>query len=311
MAENYEDWGEYYKKQEWENRSRTRKVFSFRTLKNVLKWAGLTLVVGIYAILGYRMFTGLGVPKSYTKMVWTDEAKQAYDESGGTLTVYSQTPRNQYAYAQTAESQSDGHYSIYEMKYIPALKQVQFTLRYNNGTVKDLKTDIVSEYLSDGEIYASYVDALKSHPEAQSAVDAVDDMPFYFVLRDNNGMIYTTYQYTESHKGLYNYVRLVFDGVTLFDTEYSAPDKPYPTADRYTRYITKGNSLAELTSQDITKLYVDTYYENDVDLENGSWSLPLTVYDSTLDLTDYDYSKELPNGKTVFMTATLAAPDGD
>ena len=67
-----------------------------------------------------------------------------------------------------------------------------------------------------------------------------------------------------------------------------------------TAYIFKGPHASE--SNEITYLYLDMYYEKDVDIYAEAFSYPLQVYVSDVELEVYDFSKELPNGSAQGIT---------
>ena len=73
---------------------------------------------------------------------------------------------------------------------IPDAKQIQLTLRYNDSTLEDIKTDMKLDTLPAG-----------------------DDARFSFYLRDASGKVYAHTHATYSHFMIYNYRRVVFDNV--------------------------------------------------------------------------------------------------
>lgn len=285
MSEGFREWGDYGAEERWQNLPPIKKLFSFRTLKRILKILCIVILCVIYGLLAYRLITGLNIPAAATKMLWTDSARAAYDKNGGNLAVYSQEPESTFA--------DDGRFSVYEMKFIPETNELQLTIRYNRATVKALKEDILKKFAApDG---ASSEEAAAASALAQRAVDEVDDEPFAFVLRDDKGRLYTSYTYSAFEKGLYTYVRLSFEGVALFDTDISPADHgAYSPDEKYSGIIYKGANKSDEISSDISYLYLDFYYENDVKYESGSWADSLFVYKSSMQLSKYDISKDAP-----------------
>ena len=48
------------------------------------------------------------------------------------------------------------------------------------------------------------------------SLDSIPDgEPFVFILEDNLGNVYTEYKYTSDKKNIYNYRRLLFDGIDM------------------------------------------------------------------------------------------------
>ncbi len=84
----------------------------------------------------------------------------------------------------------DGYFSVSKSRYIPALSQWQFTVRYNHSTL---------EYL--GEEYDEEMPIAKDH--------------FTFALVDSEGRIYRDFSYKRVTEGRYTYYRLVFDDVNM------------------------------------------------------------------------------------------------
>lgn len=289
MAEGFREWGDFNREEEWKRRSTIRKIFSFRAFKFLIKIICAALVIGVYAILAYRLATGLGIPDKAKEMIWNEAAYNAYSASGGDLTVYSQDPEATFG--------NDGRFSIYQMRYIPEIDQVQFTLRYNRSTVVALKDEIAAKYAVSENATAE--ERAAAEKAAADAIAMVDNDPFVFILRDQDGRVYDDYSYTSYSSGLYTYVRIAFDGVSFFNTK-TAPavrDFPTPSGD-YSSYIYKGPCVADAISSDISYLYLDFYYEYDVQYDMASWADPLLVYRNGLELNEYDYSKHLPTGIT-------------
>ena len=286
MAESFREWGDYGAEEEWQSRTPIKKFFSFRTFKRVLKIIGIIFIVLIYAILAYRLITGLGVPDKAKKMLWTPSDIAAYEESGSNLTIYVQEPEAQFG--------NDGHFSIYLVKYIPETSQIQLTLRYNRSTIADLKSDLTSLYTPDDS--ATDEEKAAAAEALESALAKVDDAPFAYILRDNTGKTYTNYYISSFTSGLYTYVRLAFDGVELFNTETVAASHGYFDPDEeYSDIIYKGINKSASVSSDISYLYIDFYCSGDVKYDMKSWADPLLVYRSGLKIDEYDYSKDLPN----------------
>ena len=171
MAEGFREWGNYFAEEEWKRRSPLRKFFSFRTLKKILKFVCIVLVVGVYVVLGYRLITGFGVSKNAMKLIWTEKAYEAYEKYGKNLVVYEQEPDAIYG--------EDGCFSIHNMLYIPETNEVQCIIRFNKSTIDRLK-----ESLTNG---------LTTVAEKDAALAKVDNFPFAFNLRDQDNNIYSDY----------------------------------------------------------------------------------------------------------------------
>lgn len=273
MAEGFREWGNYFAEEEWKRRSPLRKLFSFRTLKRILKFVCVVLVVGVYVVLGYRLITGLGVSKNVMKIVWTDKAYEAYEKYGENLVVYEQEPDANYA--------EDGCFSIHNMLYIPETNEVQCIIRFNKSTIDRLKESLTSD--------------LTTVEEKEATLANVDEFPFAFNLRDQDNNIYSDYYITSYTEGLYVYARLSFNGVDFFKTETVLPQNDFPAPDeKYSDIIYKGSNKNNVISTDISYLYIDFYYENDVKYDEVPWADPLLVYHSDKKLEKHSFSKNIP-----------------
>ena len=273
MAEGFREWGNYFAEEEWKRRSPLRKFFSFRTLKKILKFVCIVLVVGVYVVLGYRLITGFGVSKNAMKLIWTDKAYEAYGKYGKNLVVYEQEPDANYG--------EDGCFSIHNMLYIPETNEVQCIIRFNKSTIDRLKESLTAD--------------LETTKEKDAVLASVDDFPFAFNLRDQDDNIYSDYYITSYSEGLYVYVRLSFNNVDFFKTETALPQNNFPAPDeKYSGIIYKGSNKNNVISTDISYLYIDFYYENDVKYDEMPWADPLLVYHSDKDLEKHSFSKNIP-----------------
>ena len=277
MAESFREWGDYGEEEQWQNKSTLQKIFSFRTLKLIVKAICVLLIAGIYAILAYRLITGLGVPKKATSILWTDEATAAYEASNGALVIYTQEQDDTIG--------KDGRFSVYSVKLIPEIDEVQLTVRYNRSTVKALREQTESAYTDEAD--------------RSAALALIDDEPFVYLLRDNENNVYTDYTEYTYTEGLYTYVTLAFDGVKLFDTAIASPDGLFAPDAEYSGLIYKGQSKGETVPSDISYIYIDFYYENDVQYNGKSWAAPILIYRNGLEMSVYDYSKDLPENSPI------------
>ena len=306
MAENYNDYGDYSEELVYQSKSTLRKFFSWRTLKRVLKVLFLLLILFVYAILFFRLCSG-SPPKSLTRLIWTESMLTAYAQAGEDFIVYSQEPAEHIA--------QDGYFGVYDIRYIPATEELQLTVRYNNSSTEKLEEDLAEKEIEarraaietrlreenpdmSGSELSSLVEAeLSSELEENPIVIQLSEQPFLFILRDNYGRVYTSYSYISDEKSVYQYLRLSFEGVDLFGGEMLSPSHEYPGPDvENPADIYKGANAAQ--GDAITYLYLDMYYENDVNFNSETFAYPLLVYRSTSDLERYDYSDEIASTVT-------------
>lgn len=311
LAETYEDYGDYSEELLYQEKSTLGKIFSFRTLKKLLKFFALAIVVLVYGLLFFRLCSGKP-PKAFSGLIRTQTTVEACAASNGNLAVYSQDPVEHMA--------KDGYFSLYDVLYIPQAKQIEFTIRYNNSSTEALRTSLEKKETEarrssirdrlkkeNGELSTSALDKLVEEELASSLLSdpieiELSKTPFVFLLRDDMGRIYTKYAYLKGEKTVYQYLRVVFDDVDLFGGAQTAPDHAYPTPSvDNPAYIYKGANAG--TRDAISYLYVDMYYENAVDLYGESFAYPLVVYRSETEMEPYSYAAdEMVNSVTEGLT---------
>ena len=87
MAENWNDYGNYAEEEIYRNKSFWGKLFSFRTLKNILKWLFYLIVIALFAIIFFRL--GTNKPsKGMTSLICTPKIEEAL--KNGDVAVFSQ-----------------------------------------------------------------------------------------------------------------------------------------------------------------------------------------------------------------------------
>ena len=322
---------EYYNNDEnWEEeliyqeKSTIDKIFSMRTLKTIAKTIMWILVVIVYGMIFFRLCTGKP-PKSISGILWTEDTYAAYEQYGDDLKVYSHEPVENIA--------EDGVSGIYDVVYIPAAKTLQMTVRYNKNLAEEYyenqlekRRDAIEDSVIKSEGYdrANLMNLTSEERERFNALieerlaksleeDPIrvseNEYPFVFVLRDNYGRVYARYEYLADVKTLYHYQRLSFSGIDLFGEAQTAPENDYPSPDAADpAYIYKGAHTSE--SDAITYLYLDMYYEKEIDVNGEAFSYPLQVYTSEVRLELYDLAKETPTGITEGISEILVENTG-
>ena len=225
--------------------TKTTDSTTAKVIKIVLKAFGLLLVFGTIGFFLWRVFSS-GNPKSLERLTpnaTLRDATIAAEEAGETLTVRYQYQQD---YITSVVDKNYGYFAVTDSKFIPEAKQVQVLFRYNNSTIRHLKEDYKldampnrNDDLYDVTLYVLY--------------DLTPD-----VASDNDGKTpeavkavrYHATSSTAGKKNLYNYRKLVFDGVE--QTDESLP---------------------------LLAVYVDFYYVGDVDYEKEAYgALPLYLY---------------------------------
>ena len=299
MAEDFNDFGSYRQElenEEFKQRSLIRKIFSFRALKFTLKWFGYSLVIAVFAILFWRIFSSK-LPEAAAEIIWTDDTFAAYEQLGDDLLIYTQDVGTVYDKA--------GKFSLYEFHYIPSAKEVQFTIRFNKSTIETLADELTQEKRE--ALGAAFTEA------DIITAETLGELPFAFALRDNCGNVYTAYKYTTFEKNLYTYVRVAFSGIDLYDMEKGAPSVLYPTPESANPdYIYKGELKGEYVKSPTETLYLDAYFA-DVFAEYGAdtdkaFADPIVLYRSARPTSSISYAKPKSVSALTVFTPTAILP---
>jgi hypothetical protein len=165
------------------NDAAPKKGFTFWKL---VKW-GLALVTfAIYLLLTMRAcaMDGLKDTSKTRALLRNETLLAAYAKSPDSLTVL--------AGPEDSISTTDGRLTVTNIRWIDAVDQFQLTIRYNDS----LARSIMNEF------------SLREEPTGEYLT---------FALRDDAGNLYTAFEYITDEVFVYNFRRLVFDGVQLDD----------------------------------------------------------------------------------------------
>lgn len=216
----------------------------------VLKTICMVLIFGTISILLWRVFSS-GDPASMKRVMVNDQVKAAYDRHGEDLTMYWLEMEE----TTSVVNKNYGYFSVTRALFIEEAEQVQVTFRYNNSTIKHLKTDYnLPEMPSRGdELYdVTLVVAYDLTPD-----DTSDN------LKSEEGSVELVRYFPTSSesdkKNVYNYRKLTFDGVDM----NASPNR-------------------------VLAVYVDIYYKGDIDYTKDSYGT-LCVYDY---ITEEKYGRE-------------------
>ncbi|MBR6513465.1 MAG: hypothetical protein IKT46_01395 [Clostridia bacterium] len=154
-----------------------------KKIGSILSWTVTGIAIAIVILIA--VLFALDGDGDISKLTWTEEMIEEYEK-------YPEEFRVEYikAYEDERTFTEDGYFSVSKSRYIPALSQWQFTIRYNHSTLR---------YLS----------------EERGEEMAVEDDHFTFALVDDKGNVYRDFEYKKETKGRYTYYRLVFDSVNI------------------------------------------------------------------------------------------------
>lgn len=237
---------------------------------HIIGWA-IRLLIGamIFSVAGvllWRIFSS-GDPASMTEMQPNDALYAAYTEQGEDMAVL-----HQQHDTIIRQGPAKGYFSVTQSEFIPAAKQLQITFRYNNSTLKRVAADYGKpEPLERGKDWFNVTVTV--------AYDLTPDNTADNDLNNPDSVRFERYQPTscvKDTKNLYNYERLTFDGISICD-EIGPDGTP-------------------ILRQDVLAVYVDIYFNEDIDYEQEplgslliySWGNDRKTLSGTLDKKDIE-----------------------
>ncbi len=255
--QNYDDYNDPNEENEYDALN-GKKITVGKIIKKTLLYSLRLVSFFVIAILLWRIFSG-EAPKNMQELLFTDATVQSLNNSPDNFDVY--------YYKHKDNLTRDGKFAASHVYYIPSEKQVQVTVRYNNSTLKMLMEDY----------------SLSAEPNFE---------PFVFTLTDGMGNTYTEYKYISVKKNMYNYRRLVFDGVDLNSLIVEEP--------AFNATEEEVNAFKEITKDKF--LVLNIYYKDDVLLSEPYGKLPVfdySYYREKLDISKYvKHTKKTTAGLT-------------
>ena len=139
------------------------------------------------------------------------------------------------------EGDAKGYFSVTQADFLPYAEQLQITFRYNNSTLKNVAKDYGKpEALERGKDWFDVTVTV--------AYDLTPDNHEDNDVNDPESVRFERFQPTDcvkDTKNLYNYERLTFDGIDIFD-----------------RLDEQGNPVMRA---DVLAVYVDIYFNEEID----------------------------------------------
>ncbi|MBQ9779486.1 MAG: hypothetical protein IJW00_00940 [Clostridia bacterium] len=234
------------------------KVSGGKLAYYIFKALGLILVFGTIGILLWRIFSS-GDPAEMKMLKANGALAEAYDQAQAEGREMDMFTQEQPTTITTAEH-NYSYFSVSNVVFIKDADQVQLTFRYNNSTIRHLVEDYDLDEVPARELELYEV-------TLWVAYDLTPD-----VAEDDENVEWVRFHATDAEtvaaqKSLYNYRKLVFDGVD-FDLE----NKP------------------------ILSVFMDVYYVEDIDYEKDPYgTLPLyqRVYETQGELNKpYELSEK-------------------
>lgn len=153
------------------------------------------------------------------------------------------------------KNEETGEYETVERsEYYSAKNEDEGALKISNAYFMPQSGQLEVTFRFNNNVISNLYD---SYPMAAGD----DGELFVYVISDNYNNRYTNYCYTEGKRANYNYRRLLFSDIDF---------------------------------KDVSTLYLDIYYINDVDMSDPYRSM--IIYDNNISLDEYD--KKIPSSKT-------------
>lgn len=262
---NYDDFHDEEYDNEYDSVRGKKNTFG-KILKKTVIFCLEFLAILVFAVLIWRVFS-TNDPKTVTKFLWNEAGIEAYNKTPGEFLAYEYDHNNNLT--------PDGKFAASSVYFVPLTGQFQITLRYNDSTVKYLIEELMNEHGLSKEGVA----------EEFGITENTEKELFVFTLTDNLGNTYTDYEYISDTRYMYNYRRLIFDGIDM-----SAA-----------RNVEKNG---EIVTEKFEYLVLNVYFIDDVLLSKPYGTMP--VYDNAFEHVPVDLDKYMFKNNTP--TQELKAP---
>ena len=156
-----------------------------KIIKKCFKWIAILIIVLVYAVIFVRLYFR-GVPGDFKGFTWTDGAVAAFASDPENFEIID--------IGLTEAIDDDGLYEISNAYICPSAGEVQLTVQYNSrSTINTLM-----------QLYS-----LTERPTGEV---------FVYILRGDDGSVYTDYQFSAKSRPMNEFRRIIFTGVE-FDPE--------------------------------------------------------------------------------------------
>ena len=150
-----------------------------KTVGRIIKYTCYAIILIITGVLIWRMCSFSSTPEEMDVLSWNGTTAEAYKEHGDAMQVLNLNMDEKYRIS------PDGKFSVRSVYYIPEAKQLQLTVCYNDSTLEVLDEEFGPSWALD------------------------------FILTDDRDRAYFGTYIGSAEKGVYNYVRFVYDMVEL------------------------------------------------------------------------------------------------
>ena len=186
------------------------KDYIFKIIKSFFRLMLATVILLVVGVFVWRFITSTP-PDELTVISVNDKVADAYAD--GELKLVTQDQNNI-----TRTEKNYGYFSVADVVFIPEINQLQILVKYNDSTLKALKSDYAADFSSLGE--KEYPDSEKDWYDVTVVLarDLTPDNKEDNLGSDRESVELVRIQPTEvsgsAHKDRYSYRRLVFDNVS-------------------------------------------------------------------------------------------------
>lgn len=178
--------------------------FVFKTLFSLL-------ILGVCAILLWRIFFSMNEPDGVSTLYVNQPLKEAYKEHGEDLVL-----KYQNQFSMTYSEENAGYFGVSQYVIIPEADQIQVVLRFNNATLTHIKEDFgLAEAPKKGD--PELLDLSLRHITDLTPDNTGDNEELSSLDIKRIQPSYVTVDTT----ALYTYYRIVFDGVSINESAVS------------------------------------------------------------------------------------------
>lgn len=178
--------------------------FVFKTLFSLL-------ILGVCAILLWRIFFSMNEPDGVSTLYVNQPLKEAYKEHGEDLVF-----KYQNQFSMTYSEENAGYFGVSQYVIIPEADQIQVVLRFNNATLTHIKEDFgLAEAPKKGD--PELLDLSLRHITDLTPDNTGDNEELSSLDIKRIQPSYVTVDTT----ALYTYYRIVFDGVSINESAVS------------------------------------------------------------------------------------------
>lgn len=219
-----------------------------KILKVLLHTVCILVVFGTFALAIWRI-SMLGTPNEIKGLVPNERLCEAYRENGNILTLYHQEQSSL-----TRAEHNAGYFGAIDVIFVKEAQQLQVVFRYNISTLKHLKEDhFLSEVPDRNGDYFNVTVSVSTDLTPENKEDNNGNDPSAVKQERYQPTSCTKYQ-----NSIYNYEKLVFDGINVDD--------------------------------DTLAVYLDVYYEGALDYSKQAYGT-LCLYDYSLKCVDRKLEK--------------------